>query len=301
MKRKNLITIGTFDGVHTGHRHLFNRMDAMAVQHLLKPLVLYFPFPPKYVSSQPEMSILTPPAEKSRLLFDAGMLTKALDFEEVRDLTPEEFFKKLQKKYNMGGLIVGPDFAFAKDRQGTVDFLREQCARLNMPFEVVDFYKTGTQKISSSMVRNLLAKGNVKEANALLGRPYNLTGRVVKGDRLGHKIGFPTANLDTGVYKILPLGVFAVRVRVGHTYYRGFCNIGLRPTVNQETPKTPLVEVHIFDFDKNIYGRDVTIWFMDKLRDEQKFANLDALKAQLTKDQKAAQAVFAKPEERKAK
>lgn len=300
MKRKNLITIGTFDGVHCGHRHLFNRLDTMAAQHLLKPLVLYFPFPPKYISNQPEMSILTPPAEKGRLLFDAGMQTVALDFNEVQNLTPEEFFKKLQKKYNMGGLLVGADFAFGKDRQGGIDFLRDQCARLKIPFEVVDFYKVGTQKVSSSLVRNTLAKGNIKEANALLGWNYKLTGRVVKGDKLGRKIGFPTANLDTGVYKILPLGVFAVRVRVGRKHYNGFCNIGFRPTVNKQNPQTPLVEVHIFDFHQSIYGRDITIWFEDKLRNEQKFAGLDALKAQLTKDQKAAQALFAKLDKQKA-
>ena len=115
-----------------------------------------------------------------------------------------------------------------------------------------------------------------------------MTGRVISGHKLGRKLGYPTANLDTGIYKILPLGVFAVKVRVGTKIYDGFCNIGFRPTVHPLSGTLPLVEVHIFDFDKNIYGKKITVWFVEKLRDEAKFDSLPELVAQLKKDRSQA-------------
>lgn len=295
MTKKRFITIGTFDGVHIGHRYLFGRLDALAVRHLLKPFVLYFPLPPKtLLGARPEMTVLSTAAEKKRLLKELGMQTAALDFDACRNMEPLEFFEKvLLKKHQMGGLLAGPDFAFGKDRRGDTDFLRAECARRGIPFEVAGFCQTGGEKVSSSLIRKTLAAGDVERANALLGRPYELTGTVVKGHKLGRRLGFPTANLDTGLHKILPLGVFAVKVRVGRTYYNGFCNIGFRPTVNTIDASLPLVEVHIFDFHQSIYGRKITVWFAGKLRDETKFNGLDALVGQLKKDRESARAVLA--------
>ena len=289
MKKKNFITIGSFDGVHTGHRFLFGRLEALAAQYRQKPLALYFPLPPKtLLSPEPEMTILTTPKEKKKLLRACGTPALPLDFNRCRNLSAEDFFAQLLSTYQMGGLLVGADFAFGKDRQGDVDFLRTQCARHSLPFEVAVFSKAGTEKISSSLIRKTLATGDIARANALLGRPYELTGQVIKGHQLGRKLGFPTANLDTGIYKILPLGVFAVKVRVGRRFYDGFCNIGFRPTVNTLNTKLPLVEVNIFDFKQSIYGRKITIWFIDKLRDETKFAGLEQLVHQLKQDRNEA-------------
>ncbi len=286
---KNLLTIGTFDGVHSGHQHLFNVLEARAVQHRLKPRVLYFPLPPKtLLSPRPEMSVLTLPAEKKALLKKLGMRAEELDFNRVRGLSPQQFFNRLRNHYDCGGLIIGADFAFGKNREGSAVFLREACATQNLPFEVVPFYKEGTEKISSSLIRKILAQGDIPHANMLLGRPYALTGKVITGHKLGRKLGYPTANLDTGIYKILPLGVFAVKVRVGTKIYDGFCNIGFRPTVNTLDTLLPLVEVHIFNFKQSIYGRNITVWFYEKLRNETKFESLEKLKAQLAKDKAAA-------------
>ncbi len=293
MKKKNFITIGTFDGVHTGHRFLFGRLEALAAQYRQKPLILYFPLPPKtLLSSDPEMTVLTMPQEKKILLKKSGTPALVLEFAKCRNLSPKQFFNLLLSHYNMGGLLVGADFAFAKGRQGSVDFLRAQCAQHHIPFEVASFSKTGTEKISSSLIRKILASGDIPRANLLLGRPYELTGRVIKGHQLGRKLGFPTANLDTGIYKILPLGVFAVKVRVGRKYYDGFCNIGFRPTVNTLNTKLPLVEVNIFDFKQSIYGREITIWFAEKLRNETKFNGLEALVSQLKQDRKEARKIL---------
>lgn len=292
--QKNFLTIGTFDGVHAGHRFLFGRLETLAAKYRLNPLALYFPLPPKtLLNPHPEMTVLSTPEEKKELLKSTGTPAVALDFEECRQLTPEQFFTDiLLKKYNMGGLLVGADFAFGKDRLGSVDFLRMECARRDIAFEVAPFYHAETDKISSSLIRKILAAGDMERSATLLGRPYELTGTVVKGFQLGRKLGFPTANLDTGIYKILPPGVFAVKVRVGNQYYDGFCNIGFRPTVNTINNNLPLVEVHIFNFSQDIYGQKITIWFVQKLREEMKFNSLNALTAQLKKDKIAAQAIL---------
>ena len=290
---KNLITIGTFDGIHLGHQHLFNLLEARAALHQLKPLALYFPLPPKtLLSTQPEMSVLTLPDEKKAIFKKLGIRTKQLDFNNLRGLSPQQFFNRLVNQFDCGGLLVGADFAFGKNREGSAVFLREVCAGKNLPFEVAPFYKNGTEKISSSLIRKTLAQGDIPRANTFLGRPYELTGTVITGHKLGRKLGYPTANLDTGIYKILPLGVFAVKVRVGTKMYDGFCNIGFRPTVNTLDTLLPLVEVHIFNFKQSIYGRKITVWFYEKLRDEAKFNGLDALKAQLAKDKAAACALL---------
>lgn len=292
-KAKNFITVGTFDGLHAGHRALFGKLEMLAARAQMRPLVLYFPIPPKtLLSAHPEMTVLTLPAEKKFLFKKASIRAQALDFATCRNLTPEQFFNILREKYNMGGFLAGPDFAFGKDRQGGLDFLRSQCARYGLAFETAEFSTTGGEKISSSLVRKLLAAGEADRAGTLLGRPYELTGTVIKGHQLGRKLGFPTANLDTGIYKILPLGVFAVKVRVGRRIYDGFCNIGFRPTVNPIHAKLPLVEVNIFDFKQSIYGRKITVWFVQKLRDEMKFNGLDNLVKQLTTDRKAARTIL---------
>ena len=293
MKTKNFITIGTFDGVHTGHRSLFGNLETLAARYRQRPLILYFPLPPKTIlSTAPEMTILTTPEEKKKLFKAVGTPALPLDFSACRPLSPQDFFDLLCTRYNAGGLIVGADFAFGKDRRGDTEFLRAACARCNLPFEIAPFSKTGTEKISSSLIRKTLASGDIPRANALLGRTYEVTGRVIKGHQLGRKLGFPTANLDTGIYKILPLGVFAVKVRVGRQFYDGFCNIGFRPTVNSIDAKLPLVEVNIFDFHQSIYGRNITIWFADKLRAETKFQGLEALVGQLKKDREHARRIL---------
>ena len=292
--KKTLITIGTFDGVHNGHRFLFTELEKLAVRLNLKPLVLYFPLPPKtLLSPRPEMTILTSPDEKKQLLRQLGMHARALDFETCRHLSARDFVEKvLIQTYRAGAILAGADFAFGKDREGDSAFLRRYSTEHDLGFFTLPFYKVMQDKISSSLIRKMLAAGEIAPANGLLARPYALTGKVIKGHRLGRKLGFPTANLNTGIYKVLPLGVFAVQVRVGKKWYNGFCNIGFRPTVNPIDSHLPLVEVNIFDFKQSIYGRKITVYFREKLRDEVKFSSLDALKAQLHQDRALAQKVL---------
>lgn len=286
---KNFITIGSFDGIHRGHQHLFNLLETRAALHRTKPLVLYFPLPPKTLQTpRPEMTVLSLPEEKKSLFKTMGLRAEALDFSKIRSLSAQQFFNRLLNHFDCGGLLIGADFAFGKNREGSAVFLREACGQKNIPFEVAPFYTEEYEKISSSLIRKILAQGDISHANALLGHPYELTGRVITGHKLGRKLGYPTANLDTGIYKILPLGVFAVKVRVGTKIYDGFCNIGFRPTVNTLNTILPLVEVHIFNFKQSIYGRKITIWFYQKLRNETKFNDLEELKTQLAQDKQQA-------------
>lgn len=295
MKRKNLITIGTFDGVHLGHRALFARLEQLAVQYQLKPLVLYFPYPPKtMLAENPAMTVLTTPPEKKALLKQTlcGTSYEELNFQWYREFTPEQFFKKvLLEKYNCGALLAGPDFAFGKNQAGNATWLAQKCKQFEIPFELFPFYNAAQgEKISSSLIRKTLAAGDIATANRLLGYAYHAEGRIITGHKLGRRLGFPTANLDVNFYKLLPLGVYAVKVRLGSHMYRGVCNIGFRPTVN--TLAVPLTEVHILDFKQSIYGRRLEITFIDKIRGEVKFDGLDALKAQLTRDKQAAQSLI---------
>lgn len=292
LRQRNFITLGTFDGVHLGHRALFSRLEQLSVLHRMQPLVLYFSYPPKtLLSPRPEMTVLSTPPEKKHLLSQClDFRPLSLDFQGYREYSAGQFFKKiLMEKYRCGGILAGPDFAFGKNRQGNDSFLKEACAQEGLSFEILPFYDAadGT-KISSSLIRKTLAEGKILQANAMLGRLYSLQGRVVSGKRLGRKLGFPTANLDINFYKLLPLGVFAVKVRVGKKFYRGICNIGFRPTVNPIDSVIPLTEVHILDFHQSIYGRRIEVFFYDKIRGEVKFNGLDELKAQLAHDKQTA-------------
>ena len=290
MKAKYFITVGTFDGVHLGHQALFARLEQAALRRQLKPLVLCFPYPAKtLLSPTPAMTVLSTPPEKKVLLKSClAAKWEELNFQMYREYTPEQFFKKvLLAKYRCGGILAGPDFLFGKNQAGNDAWLQAKCAQANIPFEMIPFYNgPHGEKISSALIRKTLAAGDILTANAMLGRPYSIEGRVVRGQQLGRKLGFPTANLDLNFYKLVPLGVYAVRVRVGRKWYKGICNIGYRPTVN--TLSSPLTEVHILDFNQSIYGRRIEVVFVDKIRGEQKFDSLDQLKAQLAQDKKTA-------------
>jgi FAD synthase len=177
---------------------------------------------------------------------------------------------------------VGKDFAMGKDRLGNGEFLRKACAEAGVIFEQADFVQTAGHKVSSSSIRKALNEGNIDAVTEMLGRRYYICGKVVKGRQLGRKMGFPTANIKTDPHKILPRGIYAVEVFLGKETFKGVCNIGSRPTV--ELHGLPSTEVHILDFDRNIYGRNLGVNFAAKIRDEIKFDTLGELVQQINKD-----------------
>lgn len=281
---KNFITIGTFDGVHLGHRHLMYVLRDLAACNGMESLILAFKYPPRVMmSDNKNMSVITLPEEKFKLLSDLNSgRVEELDFTQVRNISCGDFFDILLNKYNMGGLLVGKDFAFGKDRSGHLDFLRKACLANNILYMQADFVETNGHKISSSLIRKTIKDGDIDAVNNMLGRRLRISGKVVKGRQLGRTIGFPTANIEVDPLKILPRGVFAAEVILGKEVLKGVCNIGCRPTV--EKNGLPLTEVHILDFDRDIYGKTLTINIAAKIRDEIKFEGLGDLVQQINKD-----------------
>ena len=280
--RKNFITIGSFDGVHLGHRHLFDTLKICAKQNNMKPLLIVFKVPPKVVL-EPSHGVLTTQDEKMALLKKTGIRNiEFVDFKKIRNLTKEKFFEVLLKKYNMGAILCGSDFAFGKDRGGKSAYLKKACKENGVIFECADFLENGGVKISSSLIRKALKSGDIEAVNGMMGSAYEVGGKIVKGRQMGRKIGFPTANIAFNPLKILPRGVYAVKAKLGRKEYMGVCNIGCRPTV--EEGGLPSCEVHILNFDKDIYGMQMTAEFVAKIRSEKKFSTLGELTRQINKD-----------------
>lgn len=289
--KKNFILIGTFDGVHKGHQHLIKKLKRLAKKHDQKSLLLYFAYPAKVLQCEnKEMTIITTPDEKKLLLQKQNLDNiKELEFFAVKNLSREKFFDVLLTKYKMGGMLVGRDFAFAKNRSGHLDFLAKKCKQYDIPFIHEGFItNSDNKKISSSLIRDALNHGHLNQANKMLTRPYEISGKVIMGMQLGRKIGFPTANLDPNVCKIHPKGVYAGKAILGKKTYDTVINIGFRPTINTVNKNVPLVEAHILNFDKDIYGKTLTLKFLKKIRNEMRFNNLDELKAQISKDKSKA-------------
>jgi len=288
---KTFITVGTFDGVHRGHKKLFSALKTAAKESGLFPLALVFKMPPKNIlNNHLEQSVLLDLSRKKEFLND--IKTVYLDFNKVKDLTAETFFDLLIKRYKMGGIIAGKDFAFGKNRQGNISFLREKCKQNNILCNIIDFEEEDNSKISSSRLRNALKAGEIPTLNKMLGRNFTLEGKVIHGQQLGRKIGFPTANLDIRKEQILPRGVFAVLVYLNGKKYKGICNIGLRPTVIMNG--LPSVEIFIFDFNKDIYGQILKAEFVQKIRAEKRFNGLGELTQQINEDCAKAQKILSK-------
>ncbi|MBO4708073.1 MAG: riboflavin biosynthesis protein RibF [Elusimicrobiaceae bacterium] len=288
---KTFITIGTFDGVHRGHKKLFTLLKYKAKRLGFSPLALVFQIPPKNIlNNNLEQSVLIGLKQKKELL--KNITTVYLDFNKVKDLSADDFFDILINKYKMGAIIVGKDFAFGKNRQGNISFLREKCKQNNIELFVIDFEEEDNSKISSSRLRAALKAGEIPSINKMLGRPFTLEGKVIYGNQFGRKIGFPTANLDISKEQVLPRGVFSVFVYLDGKKYKGICNIGLKPTVTINGIAT--VEVFIFDFNRDIYGKILRVEFLQKIRDEKKFDGLGELTKQINEDCAIAQKILSK-------
>ena len=296
-----VVTIGTFDGVHLGHRKVIERLKEIARSMEGETVLFTFSPHPRLIVSPAEtnLRLLTTLAEKEELLKKAGIdhfITYPFTL-EFSQLSNEEFVEKiLVERIKTCCLVVGYDHKFGKNRQGDFSFLKKCSAKYHFRLEKLEALMDGDFHISSSRIRNALQEGDIKKANRMLGYEYMLHGRVVEGEHLGSTIGFPTANIESSdIHKLIPAyGVYAVRVKTGEKFRNGMMNIGTRPTFNHNADQRS-IEVNIFDFSDNIYGQEITLFFVDKIRDEQKFAGKDDLVEQLKADRITALKILDSP------
>lgn len=284
------VAIGNFDGVHKGHQALLQHARALGGK---LGVLVFEPHPQEFFRPDTPRFRLTPFRAKARLLEHNGVdLLFALHFDAAfASLSADEFIEKvLVQGLGVRHVIVGEDFCFGKGRKGNLALLQARSKELG--FGVTTFSLIGEgdlSKISSTNIREALRDGKPEVAAALLGHPWTVEGRVEGGDRRGRTIGFPTANVSLEGYIEPALGVYAVRIEVGGRKYGGVANFGRRPTFDK---KDVLLEVHIFDFEGDIYGQPIVVSFISFLRPEMKFPGLDALKAQIAKDSEAARALL---------
>lgn len=285
-----VVTVGFFDGVHRGHQLLLNQLKCRAAEIGGQSVVVTLWPHPRMVlgKANADFRFLTSLDEKLCLLEKSGIdHAIVLTFnQQFASLSAGEFISQvLVNTIGARYLIMGYDNYFGHDRQGNFDVIRNLASPFNLEVEKFKEYASADGKVSSSAIRHALAAGNTEKAASLLGRCYFLQGKVVLGKQIGRTIGFPTANVELfEPLKLVPReGVFAAMVHVGDRFYPSMLNIGYRPTLAEEKP-IRTIEAHLFDFDGDLYNQTIMVNFVARLRDEQKFNGLEALKAQLKLD-----------------
>jgi len=287
-----VITIGTFDGVHAGHRVILNETVRLANENGTDNAVVTFHPHPRIVLGQ-EVSLLNTRDEKRTIIQNLGIshLIEIPFTVSFSDLEADEFIKLLVEIISPSVVIIGYDHGFGRNRTGDIQQLTESGERYGFKVINVDAVEFGDQKVSSSIIRNMLLKGEVKMAGELLCMPYEVSGSVIRGNQIGKRLGYPTANLYIeDPHKLIPsMGVYASRIECKNKEYKGMTNIGIRPTVNTHQLT---IETNIFDFDEDIYYEKITVKLIDRIRDEQKFDSLDVLVKQLKKDKVSAEKIL---------
>ncbi|HEY5513785.1 MAG TPA: bifunctional riboflavin kinase/FAD synthetase [Geomonas sp.] len=283
--RHPAVTIGNFDGVHLGHREIFRRVRELArAAGGVSVVVTFVPHPLKVVSPGIGVKLITSPKEKESLIEASGIdFLLEIPFDAAfASISASEFVEQvLVGAIGVEQLVIGYDYAFGRGREGDVTLLRRLGKRFGYAVELLPPITNGATVYSSTKVRNLVGEGDVKGVVAILGRHYSLTGTVVHGKHRGLGLGFPTANLDTEEELFPAAGVYAVKARVGAALYDGACNIGTNPTFENDRLS---LEVFLFDFAGDLYGQEISLFFIDRLRGEQRFPDPEALKAAIAAD-----------------
>lgn len=280
------LTIGVFDGVHRGHREIIHRLVSGAHANHAPAAVLTFDPHPASVLTGKEMRCLTTAAERADLLTALGV-DMVITQRFTRDLstaTALEYMSRLKESLGLTHLLIGYDFALGKGREGNAARLAQIGRELNYTVEIINALSDESGVISSTEIRKLISTGNMIEAAKLLGYTYNLSGTVIHGDGRGHRINIPTANIDYPRQKVLPAnGIYACWATLGAEKFMAATNVGFNPTF---TPDKHIqsIEPHLLDFDRSIYGEEVKLEFVARLRDELKFTSVEALIEQIQDD-----------------
>ena len=285
--KKTVLTLGTFDGVHIGHNAILDKICKASEKENLESVILtFFPHPRLIVSNNYDIKLLNTMNEKAGLLEKVGIQNFIVHpFDKTfSELSPREFVTQvLIEKLNIQKIIIGHDHKFGKDRAADFNDLINFGKEFGFEVEEISAQQINEVSVSSTRIRNSLLEGNVSLAKDYLGYPYVLTGNVVKGNQLGRTINFPTANIEIPEeYKLIPKnGVYIVTVNVSNQTVFGMMNIGVKPTLGENKLS---IEVHLLDFDKDIYNQKIQVHILERLRDEQKFESFEALKLQLEVD-----------------
>lgn len=280
-----VVTIGNFDGVHLGHREIFRKVKREASRIGGVSLVVTFtPHPLKVLGLRKELRLINTYAEKELLIEASGIdcLLTIPFTPEFAAIGAERFVREiLVGRVGVRKLVIGYDYAFGRMREGNVSLLRRLGDELGFEVEVLEQIAGDGITYSSTAVRRMIAEGNVKEVVRLIGRHFSVGGTVVHGLHRGKVLGFPTANIDTEKELIPRPGVYAVKVKIDDAIHDGACNIGNNPTFDNERES---IEVFILDFDADLYGREIRIYFVERIRDEQRFPGVETLKEAIARD-----------------
>lgn len=294
--RPAMAAIGTFDGVHCGHREMLRQMTAAARRLGYAPMVVTFDrHPLEVVAPDRAPRMLMPLDRRVEALRELVERVEILSFnEDMRSLTAAEFMKMLRDRYGVKSVFMGFNHRFGSDRLNDIEQYRREAGLLGMAVFVGDEERgLNDAPVSSTEIRRMIDRGDVRSASEILGRHYRISGPIVKGKQLGRTIGFPTANLVPAEERqLVPArGVYACRaITADGNKYNGVVNIGVRPTVSDSGERS--IEVHLLDFADDLYGRELTIEFIDRLRDERRFASLEALRRQLEADVESARTLL---------
>lgn len=289
-----VLALGNFDGLHRGHMKILDRVVRQSSEHGGIPVVMTFePHPTRIVRPDKAPPLLMTTAQRLEGFARAGIQGVAIVrfTPEMSGWQPETFVQRVVVDWmRVAEVWVGANFLFGHDRSGNFSLLRLLGARHGFKAEKIDPVRYKDFVVSSTRIRRLISEARVDEAAALLGRHYFIDGTVIRGQRRGHELGFPTANLETANELVPPRGVYATLAGLGEEVRAGITNIGLRPTFHDST--STVVETHLFDLDRDLYGASVRLWFIRRIRDERTFDGPSALRAQIEADSAVARALF---------
>lgn len=285
LKEKTYIALGSFDGIHKGHLTLMNELlKASREKDVLSMVYTFKNHPLTIINSSARPKIVMVNQQKIEVLDDLGIDIVCLDEfnRELMVMEPEDFIKMLIRKFNAKGFVVGFNYRFGHKNKGDIKLLKELSLKYNFELRIMNAYKENGKVVSSTRIRELITSGEIEMANELLTRKFILTGEIVHGKKLGRTIGFPTANLKVDENLALPkIGVYYTNIEIDSKIYKGITSVGNNPTVNGDTTT---VETYILNFSQDIYGKQIKLYFIEKIREQEKFASLDELKKQLEKD-----------------
>jgi riboflavin kinase/FMN adenylyltransferase len=292
---ETLLTIGVFDGVHAGHRHLLGKLQQRAAEkNLLSGVVTFNPHPQTILHPHNQLPWLSNVEDRTKSLQELGIdIVAVLTFTpKVAQLSAREFMSLIKKHLRMRGIMVGPDFTLGRGGEGNINLLRSLGREMKFSVEVIPPYTIDGEVVSSTLIRQALVQGDMRRIERLMGRYFHLRGKVITSDKRGRVLGFPTANLDIKPQQALPgNGIYATITQVDGKQFPSATNIGIRPTFG-DGEKT--VETHLLKYNGDLYGKEIRVEFVQKLRDEQRFPSYEELKVQIERDVREAEVILAK-------